>query len=313
MEHVRFCMLCGMGKLMSLGGFAGTRFLGKCLGGLIWHFIPERRRLAAENIASHLDLSAAEAKAVAHASFLNTGQSFLELLLTQRFGFDFPRLAVEPPELLEKLRSCQRPVVAATAHFGAWELLAPLLGQLYQDRPRLVVVRRYDDNAAQAFIERQRQATGAKMIGHRLAAMTVLRALHKNGIAAFLVDHNTKPEEALFIPFLKEKAAVNAGPALLAVRARALVWPVVLSRRGKDYVFRLQPPLDTAELEGSIDDKIRQTAVFYTRAIENFVKSEPEQWFWMHNRWKTRPQLDASTAASAANAKKTPGTTGGSA
>jgi len=137
------------------------------------------------------------------------------------------------------------------------------------------------------------------MVGHRQAAMSVIRALHKKGIVAFLVDHNTMRNEAEFLPFLGEEAAVNAGPALLAVRGKALVWPVVLQRDGEDYVFRLQKPLDTAELTGTREENIRETALFYTRAIEKFILDAPEQWFWMHERWKTKAKPEKNTAAEA--------------
>ena len=126
------------------------------------------------------------------------------------------------------------------------------------------------------------------MIGHRNAAMSVIRALHKNGIVAFLVDHNTSSSEAEFLPFLHDEAAVNMGPALLAVRAKALVWPVVLAREGDDYVFQMKEPLDTATLEGTREEQIKAAAAFYTKAIEDFIREKPEQWFWMHDRWKTK-------------------------
>ena len=126
------------------------------------------------------------------------------------------------------------------------------------------------------------------MVGHRRAAMDVIRALHKNGIVAFLVDHNSSRAESEFLPFLGEEAAVNMGPALLAVRGKALVWPLVLAREGKDYVFRLRKPLDTLELTGTREENVRTTVEFYTRAIEDFIVAEPEQWFWMHERWKTK-------------------------
>jgi KDO2-lipid IV(A) lauroyltransferase len=63
---------------------------------------------------------------------------------------------------------------------------------------------------------------------------------------------------------------------------------LVLERAGRDYVFRLQKPLDTAELTGTREENVRATAEFYTRAIESFIIETPEQWFWMHERWKTK-------------------------
>lgn len=288
-EQFRLALLKVVGRGLRLLGFPGIALLGNGVGHLIWYFVPSRRRLAVNNIMRHLGMQKKEAERTAHTSFCHTGRSFLEILLTGKFGMRSPRLRIESPELMERLRSCERPIVAATAHFGSWELLASMLGQLYEaPRPRMVVVRRYHDEAVQAFIASCREATGADMVGHRNAAMSVIRALHRKGIVAFLVDHNTSPAEAEFLPFLDEVAAVNMGPALLAVRAKALIWPVALVRDGKNYVFRMQEPMDTALLEGSRDEQVKTAAAFYTQAIENFIRKNPEQWFWMHNRWKTK-------------------------
>lgn len=288
-ERLRFRLLCAVGKALRLLGFPGLAMLGNGVGHLIWYFVPSRRKLAVDNIERHLGMSRKNAEKTAHASFCHTGRAFLEILLTGKFGMSSPRLRIDSPELMQRLRECDRPIVAATAHFGSWELLASMLGQLYAPpRPRMVVVRRYHDEAVQAFIASCREATGADMIGHRNAAMSVIRALHHRGIVAFLVDHNTSPAEAEFLPFLDDVAAVNMGPALLAVRAKALIWPVALMREGGNYVFHLQEPLDTTTLEGTRDEQVKTAAAFYTQAIENFVRECPEQWFWMHDRWKTK-------------------------
>ena len=288
-QKIVFQLLKAFGAVVRCTGFSGVTSMGNAMGRLIWRFVPSRREMAIESIMKHLGKSRAEAERIALESFCHNGRSFLEIVLTRSFGLDSANLRFDPPELFEELKNCQRPIVAATAHFGSWELLASLLGQIYEKpRPRMVVVRRYATPAVQEFIASCREATGAEMVGHRQAAMGVIRALHKNGIVAFLVDHNTMRHEAEFLPFLGEEAAVNAGPALLAVRGKALVWPVVLVRDGKDYVFRLQKPLDTTELTGTREENILETAKFYTKATENFIHKAPEQWFWMHERWKTK-------------------------
>ncbi|WP_298067844.1 lysophospholipid acyltransferase family protein [uncultured Mailhella sp.] len=289
-ESLRYRLLTVAGALLRPLGFQGTALMGTALGDAIWHFIPSRRTLAVDSIKKHLNVENDEAERIAHESFRQNGRSFLEILLTGKFGLDSPKLRIAQPELMERLCACKRPIVATTAHFGSWELLASMLGQLYAPpRPRMVVVRRYGDAAVQRFIACCREATGADMVGHRNAAAPVIRALHKNGIVAFLVDHNALAAEARFIPFLDETAAVNAGPAILALRAKALVWPVVLAREGRNYVFLQRPPLDTATLTGGIEENVHTVAQFYTQAVESFIREHPEQWFWMHERWKTRP------------------------
>lgn len=286
-HRIQLALLSGCASLFSLLGFGGLSRLGSGFGRLMWHALPARRKLATDNIIRHLNLPENEARALARASFRHNARSFAEILLTDRFGMDSPRLRIAEPELFRKLAACERPIVAATAHLGAWELLASMLGELYEEpRPRVVVVRRYPNPAVQAFISSRREARGASMAGHRTVAAAVLRALRKHGIVAFLVDHNAPRSEALFLPFMGEEAAVNMGPALLAVRAEALIWPVFLLREGNGYVFHLQTPLDTAGLAGSREERVAAAATFYTRAVEKAVRRTPEQWFWMHNRWK---------------------------
>lgn len=280
--------------------FGGLERLGSCLGRLIWTCLPWRRKLATDNVARHLDVPRDEARDIARQSFCHSGRSFTEILLTDRFGLDSPRLRFAQPDLKRALSECARPIVATTAHIGAWELLASLLGQIYAPpRPRMVVVRRYPDPAVQAFITTRREASGATMIGHRTVAASVLKALRQNGIVAFLVDHHALRGESLFLPFLGEKAAVNMGPALLAVRAGALLWPIFLLRDGGDYVMSLEEPLDTAVLTGSREDKVRAAALFYTGAVERIVQAHPTQWFWMHNRWKSDGNERAGSPPSA--------------
>jgi KDO2-lipid IV(A) lauroyltransferase len=135
-------------------------------------------------------------------------------------------------------------------------------------------------------------------VDHRQAVFTVLKALKRNGLTAFLVDHNSPRNEAVFLPFLNETAAVNMGPAVLAVKANATVVPVFLVRDEQGgYVFHVAPPLATGELSGTREEKIRQVAEFYTGAVEKYVRKYPEQWFWMHKRWKTRPEPEDVSAS----------------
>lgn len=290
-QRVRLALLNGSAKSLALLGFKGLGAVGAGLGRVMWLALPGRRALATRNVNRHLGVPLEQAAAIAKASFGHTARSFVEILLTGKFGVNSPRFHLDRPDLWQALRATQRPVVAATAHMGAWELLASLTGQLYEPpRPRMIVVRRYPDPAIQAFITRRREAGGATMIGHRTVASSVLRALRQNGIVGFLVDHNALRSEALFLPFLTETAAVNMGPALLAVRAEALIWPAFLLRDGNDYVFHMEEPLDTLTLTGTREEKVRSAALFYTGAVERVIRAYPEQWFWMHNRWKTQPE-----------------------
>lgn len=289
-ENARLHLLNGTAAVLRLLGYGGLARLGNGLGRMMWLCMPARRRLATTNIALRLGLPEEEAARLAAESFRQSARSFLEILHTKNFSLQSPKFHVMQPELWERLRTSTRPIVVASGHMGAWELQATVLGETHAPpRPRMMVVRRFPDPAVQSFITTQRESHGATMIGHRTVASSVLRALRLNGVVAFLVDHNALRSEALFLPFLGEEAAVNIGPALLAVRGNAEIWPITLLRDGNDYALFIQEPLDTTTLQGSREEKVRAAAQFYTTAMEKVIRAYPAQWFWMHNRWKTRP------------------------
>jgi len=277
---------------------------GRLLGAAMWQALPSRRRLAAQTIAERLGLPGDEAEALARASFVHTARSFLEIFCLDRVDARFmsERLTIRDPEIFRSWRESERPGVVATAHLGAWELMGGIAGRLIQDRPKMVVVRRPKDLALHRTMLRLRSRADLEIVEHRNAAFKVLKGLRRGGMAAFLVDHNASREEAVFLPFLGRTAAVNAGPALLAVRAKALVWPAFLLReegRPARYILRMEPPLDTAALDGERQERIAAAAGFYTRAVERAVRACPAQWFWMHKRWKTRPSEEGAEGAPA--------------
>ncbi len=291
-EEVQYFLLKSLGKSVSFLGFNFVKYVGRFFGFSVWHLVPKRRALAICNIQKSLDVSIEEATKIAKLSFEHNLRSFIEIALVPIFSFNatHTKFTIAEPELLEEMMTSTKPMVAATGHIGAWELLAGLTGEIYKGRPRIIVVRQYPNRAVQQFITDSRESHGATMVSHKFLAQHVIRTLKKNGLAAFLVDHHAQAHEALQIPFFSRKANVNMGPALLALRAEALVFPIFIVRDGKDknaYILHLQKPLDTSTLNGTTrEEKVEQIALFYTQAIEKIIKQYPEQWFWMHNRWK---------------------------
>jgi len=264
------------------------------MGRLLWLVLPSRRNLAVDTIRDRLELDMIQAERIARQSFMHNGRSFLELLLTRRVDWRFAekRLVIEKPEELKDiLAMCKGvPVVAVTGHLGAWELLGGLLNLMAPQDYKQVVVKATHDQSMHRVIKRMRTHSTVRIQEHDQAASKVLKNLVKGGLSAFLVDHNCRREDAIFLPFMGRPAAINLGPALLALRGKALVWPIFLIRSDAGrYLLSHEKPLDTRTLYGERKEKIHQIAMFYTQAVERQVRRFPEQWFWMHRRWKTRP------------------------
>ena len=274
-------------------GFGPVGRAGDNLGNLLWLALPKRRRtMATDAVARHLGVPYAEARRIARASFSSNCRSFLELLLARRADWHFmtERLEYADPDNLAAASVDPEPAVMATAHLGSWELMAGALQLVHHRQHKGIVIRTTKDEALNRLILRLRTRPGVQIIEHRNASRPTLEILRQGGSVAFLVDHNCRRSEAVFLPFLGETAAVNMGPALLAVRAKAAIWPVFMMRASEGrYRLHMGEPLRTSTLKGSIQERVRQAAAFYTRAVEEQIRSYPEQWFWMHRRWKTRP------------------------
>lgn len=254
-----------------------------------WHCAPGRRHEAVQAVQRHLHVTLEDATGIARRSFQENFLSFLEIFHAGRFHTGSSVSVLHTPEVKAALQAEQAPIVIATAHLGSWELMPGLASDLLPGRQGIVVVRSQKNRALNRLIAELRGARGMQAVDHRNASSVVMANLRGQGVTAFLVDHNTSRKEAIFLPFLDDTAAVNMGPASLALRAKAAVYPVFLLRDGQgSHILHLLPPLHTDALAGSIQDRIRQIAAFYTDAVAEMVRCYPEQWFWMHRRWKTR-------------------------
>ena len=81
------------------------------------------------------------------------------------------------------------------------------------------------------------------------------------------------------------------GPAMLAVRAKSAIVPVCMIRETDgSYTYHVAKALLPEDLTGTVEEKVAQVTAFYNSAVQEFIRTYPEQWFWMHKRWKTRPE-----------------------
>lgn len=292
MKDVLYEVLAGVGQSL---GFEGVERWGARLGTLLWTALKERRDMAEKNMVYHLGVSQERAQAMTRRNFENTGRSFMELFLSKAVDkrFIHERLTISDPDSFQAMLETNRPFIGASAHLGAWELMISMYHVLIPEKQKQIVVRRPKDLALHHIMTRLRAKSSIEVVEHRQAVLKVLRCLKKGGATGFLVDHNCSTTEAVFLPFLNKIAAVNMGPALLAIRSEALIQPLFLVRGEDDgYILHTEQALDTRELTGTREQKVQKAALFYTQAVERAVHRWPEQWYWLHRRWKTQPPAE---------------------
>lgn len=193
---------------------------------------------------------------------------------------------VEGWDRVEALRRAGRPILLLTAHVGNWELLGPVVHargvQLW------AVVRALDEEDLHEMLTRLRRHFGSETIerGAPGAARRLLKALRgRDGDRALLmlIDQDTQVE-GVWVPFFGRPAFTPVGAARIALRQDAAVVPAFVERRDDgSHLARFHPPLDLP------DDETRATARM-TAVIEDRIRRRPEQWVWMHRRWRRQPE-----------------------
>ncbi|MBI5892134.1 MAG: lysophospholipid acyltransferase family protein [Deltaproteobacteria bacterium] len=181
-------------------------------------------------------------------------------------------------------------VLFLTAHFGNWELMAA--AHALKGYPLNVVVREPDSPVFARFINYVRSSCGNKIMDKRSQMRKLLDVLKKGECVGVLLDQNVTWSEGVFVDFFGKLAATNKGFALLAIGSQSPVIPVFMIRKdnGKhELFFGEEIPIQITEDKKL--DVLANTARF-TKVIEDMIRKEPSQWFWVHQRWKSRPEND---------------------
>ncbi|MBW2193548.1 MAG: lysophospholipid acyltransferase family protein, partial [Deltaproteobacteria bacterium] len=179
-----------------------------------------------------------------------------------------------------------RGVLALTAHFGNWELLS-VVGAM-SGYPLAVLYRPLDFKPLDRFFVKLRTRFGGKMIPQKRALREVLRSLRKREIMVLLMDQNVDWYEGVFVDFMGRRACTNKGLALIALKSKAPVVPVFLVRQGEQFTAKILPEIPLIKTGDKTKD-VEENTARYNAAIASFLYQYPEQWFWVHQRWKTRP------------------------
>jgi KDO2-lipid IV(A) lauroyltransferase len=179
-------------------------------------------------------------------------------------------------------------VLFLTAHIGAWEL-SSYAHALY-GYPLRYMARPLDNLRLDALVNRYRGLSGNAPIFKNESARAMLRILKDTGTIGILADQNTMPQEGVFVDFFGTPACTTAGIARIALHTGAAVVPgySVWDDALKKYRLRFDPPLDLVRT-GDTERDIAENTQLFAKVTEDIIRKYPEQWVWIHARWKTRP------------------------
>ena len=175
------------------------------------------------------------------------------------------------------------------AHFGNWELM-PVTVPLFLKflKPSYIVYRPLDSPVLDNMVEHVRTINGCEMIPKGGSGKRIMELLKENHAIAILSDQNVAAQEGVFVNFFGRPACTGVGLAVLALRSGAPVLPMFMARQksGK-YKFILKPLVEVSRT-GDYERDLLENTQRFTKVVEDVVREYPDQWFWIHQRWKTK-------------------------
>jgi KDO2-lipid IV(A) lauroyltransferase len=267
-------------------GFAAS------MTGVLFSLQPKLRKTAELNLRlAFPDWSEAQRKDVTRKMVRNLGWMAAEFAR-------FPRLTRENIEKVVILEGHEnflegqrrgKGVLYLTGHIGAWEL-SSFAHALY-GYPLHYMARPLDNERLDALVNKYRCASGNEPIFKNESARVMLKILKDSGTVGILTDQNTMPEEGVFVDFFGKSACTTTGLARVALHTGAAVVPgyAYWDESIQKYRLRFEPPVKLIRTGDTERDVFENTQRF-TRVIEEIIRRHPDQWVWIHQRWKNRPK-----------------------
>jgi KDO2-lipid IV(A) lauroyltransferase len=269
---------------------------GAGLGRASTRVLRRRTRLARANLRFvYPEWSEARRRAVARESAAEFGRAAVEWARLPSLDEAELRARFElvGAENVEAAFASGRPILAATAHYGNWELV-PAAVQTVRPGTRLVAVgRTLRNEALYELIRDRRTQHGSELVAQD--ARAILRALREGAVVGVLVDqYTTQRRGGVLVPFLGRRAWTNAGPALLALRTNAIVLPAHVERiEGARHRVVIGRPIELERTGDRAKDVLLATARIQ-QEVESWVRADPAPWLWSHRRFKRSPDAPDS-------------------
>ncbi len=265
--------------------------LGEFFGGAAFRLAGGERRKALESLAiAFPEKSQREREAIGLDSFTHLGRCLFENACLPKLD-NAVDVRIEWPQAdrdrLEQAVSGGRGVVIVTGHVGNWELLAQFLA--HSKMAGIAVAKELSDPRLTALLDEFRAQRGVRSLwrGTDGAAKSILRALRSGQIVGMLIDQDTDVQ-SVFVPFFGKPAATPRAAADLALRTGAPVL-VAFCQRKQDGAYRVSIEEVAFEPTGEREADVVSLTARLTSRIEAAIRRAPEQWVWMHRRWKTQP------------------------
>jgi KDO2-lipid IV(A) lauroyltransferase len=294
-QTVEFAVLWVFVRAIGLLPRTVARGLGGWVGGVAYRTLGRLRSAGLTNLKlAFPEKTEAERERILRAEYRNLGYQLAEFCLMPGYTAEGASTYIryEGLENFVQARERGKGVLVLTGHLGAWELSSfyhSLMG-----RPMGMVIRRLDNPLVDGFVNRIRCLHGNRVIHKDDFARGLIASMRAGETVGILMDTNMTPPQGVFVPFFGVQACAASGMARVALKTGAAVVPGFLlwEEQEQKYVLHFGEELTVVNTGDAEADAVENTARF-TAAIEGYIRRYPEQWLWMHRRWKTRPPGEA--------------------
>jgi KDO2-lipid IV(A) lauroyltransferase len=264
---------------------------GMAIAGIFYGAYPRLRRVGLRNLElAFPGMPLDQRQQLLRAEYDNLGRLLAEFCLFPRYTRENVSSFVvyEGLSHYQEARERGRGVLLLTAHLGGWEL-GSFVHSL-NGYPLRIVVRALDNPYLDRLVERYRTLHGNAAFGKQEFARGLLAAMRAGETVGVLMDTNMTPPQGVFVPFFGVAACTASGLARVALHTDAAVVPAftIWDNARNRYVIHFEPALKLAET-GDDDADTQANTARCTAVIEDFIRRHPDQWLWVHRRWKTRP------------------------
>lgn len=269
-----------------------ARGLAMSLGLAVYGLHPRLRRVALRNLEiAFPEMSSPQRKKIPRRLFLHLGRQLAEFCRFPKYTRENISEAIlyDGIENFEAAQARGKGVLFLTAHLGGWEL-SSFMHSLHGHRMH-IVARALDNPYVDCLVTRYRGLHGNTIFNKDDFARGLLAALRNGETVGILMDTNMTPPQGIFADFFAVPACTASGLARVALKTDAAVLPgfAFWDAQLRKYRLHMAPALPLIRTGNSEKDVVANTALF-NKVIEEFVRKYPDQWLWVHRRWKTRPE-----------------------
>ncbi len=286
-HYLEYAALRFVSALAGLLSFEQAGRLGASLGSAVFNLTSLRKEVTLDNIRRAFPLHAPEqVNDIARGAYCNYGRSICEMLWSQgKTEADLkPLVRIVNREIFDEAKAGARGIILLSGHFGSWEMIVLSL-RLNLGVPFLIIAQEQRNRLVDRFINAGRSRFGNTVVYMSESVRKTIQTL-KNGDTVALLGDQSAPKESVFVDFFGRPAATHRGAAVFSLKTGAPLVMMFLVRRADGKSDAHFERVDETNLGATPEDQVIELTRRHTAILERYIRAYPDQWLWMHKRWK---------------------------